>query len=183
MSSVSKLRVPTTSKPHYDGDPSEIEQEGSSFKIKPRGLNIVWGNNTRYWSIPEKNVNEPAELKQVCWLEVTASVPLARLVPGIKYNVSFDVRLKPDAFGWNEIPIHIMAKIGKKGKYKWKSYILGIAKIPPSKIQLILDEPLQVTSAQKDSGDNLYVGLYEVWRGRWKGGLLIDEARVGPAST
>ncbi|KAF5180185.1 Phloem protein 2-like a9 [Thalictrum thalictroides] len=183
MSSVPKLTVSTSTKPHYDGDHDEIEKEGSSFKIKPRGLNIVWGNNTRYWSIPEKIVNKPAELKQVCWLEVTASIPLARLEPGRKYNVSFDVCLKPDAFGWNEIPIYIMAKIGKKGKYKWKPYILGIAKIPPDKIHLTLDEPLEVTSAQKDSNDNLYFGLYEVWSKRWKGGLLIEEARVEPAST
>ncbi|KAF5190383.1 hypothetical protein FRX31_020030 [Thalictrum thalictroides] len=39
------------------------------------------------------------ELKQVCWLEVTTTIPLSELKPG-KYNVSFKVRLKQDAFGY-----------------------------------------------------------------------------------
>ncbi|PIA36672.1 hypothetical protein AQUCO_03300112v1 [Aquilegia coerulea] len=156
------------------------QQEGSSFKIKPQGLSIVWGNDKRYWNIPESG---PAVLIKVCWLEVTAKIPLSKLEPGIKYKVSFDVNLQPDAFGWNEIPIHIMAKIGKKGKYKWKRHVLGVPTNPPSKISISLDEPLQVTPAETNSGDILYFGLYEVWRKRWKGGLLIQEARVEPAST
>ncbi|KAF5196295.1 Phloem protein 2-like [Thalictrum thalictroides] len=112
--SSSIVSVPTTSatKPHYDGDPNEIEQ----------------------------------------------------------------VRLKQDAFGWDKLPIHIIAKIGKKGKYKWQTHFLDIVEHPDRKFPLSLDE-IEVTDAHlKDENDILYFGLYEVWRGRWKGGLVLEEA-------
>ncbi|PIA36671.1 hypothetical protein AQUCO_03300111v1 [Aquilegia coerulea] len=172
-------RVSTfVAKPHYVGDPSKIsyEQDGCAVKIKPQGLNIVWGGtDKRYWKIPDSG---PAVLIQVSWLEVTARIPLSKLDPEKKYKVSFDVSLKADAFGWNEIPIHIMAKIGRRGKYKWQPHVLGVPTNPPFKIPLSLDEPIQITKDEKNSGDSLYFGLYEVWRGTWKGGLQVEEARV-----
>ncbi|KAF9610832.1 hypothetical protein IFM89_025198 [Coptis chinensis] len=166
-----------SAKPHYEGDPNEVELVGPVIKIKPRGLDIIWGNDKRYWRIPTKNDNGSAELIQVCWLEVTALLPLSRLQVGKKYNVRFDVSLKADAFGWNkQTPLYLAAKIGKKGKYKLKSS--SIASSPEAEtINISLGEPLEINEDEKNSGGMLYFGLYELG-GRWKGGLLIKEARV-----
>ncbi|KAF5202514.1 Phloem protein 2-like a9 [Thalictrum thalictroides] len=115
------------------------------------------------------------ELKQVCWLEVTATIPLSELNPG-KYNVSLKVRLKQDVVGWDKLPIQIMAKIGKKGKYKWQTNFLDIIEHPDRKFLLSLDEIVVTIAHLKDKNDIVYFGLYEVWRGRWKGGLVLEEA-------
>ncbi|KAF5935963.1 hypothetical protein HYC85_027092 [Camellia sinensis] len=122
------------------------------ININAKDLKIVWGNDNRYWRTPNES-NQPAELLQVCWLEVTGSCFIDK---GKKYNVTFEVSLTPDAFGWNNTTLYIMAKRGEKGRYTWK------------KLSLILNA----------SDDKLYFGLYEIWKGNWKGGLKIYRAVV-----
>lgn len=125
-----------------------------------------------------KDSNEPVELLQVSWLEVTATV---KLNPGKVYEISFQVELAPDAFGWRDIQAFLMAKVGKKGKYKWTRVKLAQDsnagknfKIPDTNGQ-----PFRIESAGTPDSDNtLHFGLYEVWSGKWKGGLKIYEANV-----
>ncbi|XP_019240765.1 PREDICTED: protein PHLOEM PROTEIN 2-LIKE A9-like isoform X1 [Nicotiana attenuata] len=40
------------------------------YVIYPKAINIVWGNDKRFWKLP-KYEKEDAELIQVDWLEVT----------------------------------------------------------------------------------------------------------------
>ena len=133
------------------------------------------------WSSCRTDSEEPVELIQVSWLEVTGSVD--QLKPGKTYEVTFEVALTADAFGWKDIQVFLMAKVGKKGKYKWAKLKLNQdqsnvkVKIPDNNQKLSIDVP------DGSSDNTLHFGLYEVWSGKWKGGLKIYNARVTAAST
>ncbi|KAM5587175.1 protein PHLOEM PROTEIN 2-LIKE A9-like [Rosa sericea] len=165
-------------KPHYQAEKEEIIKEGDGCIIKPRGLNIVWGNDERYWKIPAKGSagdNDAAELVQVSWLEVTGSVVLT---PGKTYKLNFEVQLLSEAFGWTEIQAFLMTKVGKKGRYTWKRVKVqqqaGTDKflIPKEEDELRIEVP------PGNTDNTLQFGLYEVWSGKWKGGLKIYNAQV-----
>ncbi|KAK3188954.1 hypothetical protein Dsin_028515 [Dipteronia sinensis] len=166
---------------HHDPELDEVtpKESGSEITIRPRGFHIVWGKDTRYWQLPEKGKEEAAELKQVCWLEITGSVDVEA---GKTYSIEFEVSMKPDAFGWSGCPVFMMAKVGKKGKYTWKKITTLDEKrttttssspflIPDTSSRLIIN-PLD--------NNKLFFGLYEVWSGKWKGGLLIHKAIIKP---
>ncbi|XP_062094568.1 protein PHLOEM PROTEIN 2-LIKE A9-like [Humulus lupulus] len=176
----------TTSKAHHDADVNAIiSDDKKEFIFYPRGLNIVWGNDSRYWRIPSepqpRNGKSPtAELIQVSWLEVTGS---QNLETG-KYKIKFYLSLKSDAFGWNGCQVYLMAKIGRRGKYKWSKIQLkdqntsssGSGEGTPFPSD---DFEIEVPStATDDDSKKLYFGLYEVWSGKWKGGLQIHKAVV-----
>ncbi|KAK0578893.1 hypothetical protein LWI29_017900 [Acer saccharum] len=164
----------------------KVSMEGTladetEITIRPRGFNIVWGNDTRYWQLPEKNKEtEVAELKQVSWLEITGSVDVKA---GKTYAIEFQVSMKPDAFGWRGRPVFLMAKVGKKGKYIWKTITTLDEKrtstapfsIPGTNSQLTILVP---NNANAPDNNKLFFGLYEVWSGKWKGGLLIHKAII-----
>ncbi|XP_004293746.1 PREDICTED: protein PHLOEM PROTEIN 2-LIKE A9-like isoform 1 [Fragaria vesca subsp. vesca] len=155
---------------------NEFLFQGGTCVIKPRGLNIVWGNDERYWKIPkETDGDKPVELLQVSWLEVTGSVDGLR--PG-KYKLTFDVKLTADAFGWKDIQVFLMAKVGKKGKYKWARVKLDQG-LNTDKVSIPADTQKLKIEVPNDTTDNtLHFGLYEVWSGKWKGGLEIYNAKV-----
>lgn len=122
--------------------------------------------------------NAAAELIQVSWLEVTGSVD--NLTRGKSYKLAFQVGMTPDAFGWKDIQAFLMAKVGKKGKYKWTRVKLQQDQnqrfeIPDDTQQLTIEVPPEATDT------TLHFGLYEVWSGKWKGGLKIYSAKVTPA--
>ncbi|XP_047178196.1 protein PHLOEM PROTEIN 2-LIKE A9-like [Vigna umbellata] len=153
-------------KPHHTSDENYITKDGDKFVILPRGLNIIWGNDSRYWKIPE---NGPAELIQVSWLEVSGVVNITKAAT---YSVSFEVNVKADGFGWKGTDVLVMAKIGRNGKYKFKANKLNHCQnivIPYERLEIRVDVP-----------SDLHFGLYEVWSGKWKGGLEIIKAVVQP---
>jgi len=121
----------------------------------------------QYRSSDEK----PAELVQVCWLEVTGTTNKS-LKEG-KYKIKFEVSKKTDAYGWDGCPVFMMAKLGKKGRYRWSK--IDLSKVGTDKSPVTSDFDIDV----KGTEDNkLYFGLYEVWTGKWKGGLQIHQAIV-----
>ena len=123
---------------------------------------------------------DPVELLQVSWLEVTGSLDLARLEKGQDYTVSFKLRLKPDAFGWADSPVYLLAKPGKSGPYNWKRSDLSLLK--PGEITSVpQNSVLKFTVPEKFAADDkLLFGMYEIWKGRWKGGLVIHEVVIEP---
>ncbi|TKY73155.1 PHLOEM PROTEIN 2 A9 [Spatholobus suberectus] len=157
-------------KPHHTSDRScIIPLGGDKFEIQPRGLNIVWGNDSRYWKIPDQG---PAELIQVSWLEVSGMVTVSNPK---KYKVTFDVKVKDDGFGWNGTDVLVMAKIGKTGKYQYK-----VTNLTPGQNVTIPTEELLIEVTNSTLPVDLHFGLYEVWSGKWKGGLEIIKAEVSP---
>lgn len=116
-----------------------------------------------------------AELIQVSWLEVTGSVTLE---PVTRYEIKFKLSFKRDAFGWSGAPIFMMAKVGKKGKYKWRR-LKELDTLPKDPILVPTDDSFTIDPVPSNTPDlRLYFGLYEVWSGKWKGGLKIHEAII-----
>ncbi|KAG5234391.1 hypothetical protein OIU77_000200 [Salix suchowensis] len=164
----------SSNKPHHDAEPDEILKEAGSntWKFKPRGFNIIWGSDKRYWNVPEKGIVQPAELLKVCWLEVTGTTKES--LPKGKYEIKFNLQVKPGAFGLSDSPIFMMAKVGKRGRYKWRKI-----KLPQtSDSSSATTDPFQIEVDEAREDNKLYFGLYEVWNGKWKGGLLIHGATV-----
>ncbi|PRQ30003.1 putative phloem protein [Rosa chinensis] len=165
-------------KPHWQAEKEEIikqDEQGDNYRIKPRGLNIVWGNDERYWKIPAKRTEDPAELVQVSWLEVTGSVD--ELKPGKGYDLTFEVGLAGDAFGWKDIQVFLMAKVGKKGRYKWTRVKLDQDRTN-ERVTIPYNQKLSIDVPAGTRDTTLHFGLYEVWSGKWKGGLKIYNAKV-----
>ncbi|CBI27175.3 unnamed protein product, partial [Vitis vinifera] len=168
--------------PHHDAEePPQLQSKDGKLMatFNPRQLNVIWGRDPRYWKMPEKNSGGPAELLQVCWLEVSGSVPIRSAPIGTKFKITFQVSFKSDAFGWNNCPVYVMAKFGKKGKYTWTKISLRTDNsqptniLPPDGLEIVTKE---ATTANVN--DTIYFGLYEVWSGKWKGGLELHNAMV-----
>ncbi|XP_022955086.1 protein PHLOEM PROTEIN 2-LIKE A9-like [Cucurbita moschata] len=172
------------SSPHHKGDQKAIEKiKNKKTIIYPKGLDITWGKDDRYWRLPSqyRNMKDPsaaAELLQVSWLEVTCSTD--NVEAGKSYRVGFNVSMAPAAFGWKGCDVYIMAKIGKAGRFVYKKMSLENKCSVPNKFSMP-EEGLIITVKPPPSslGDHcLYFGMYEVWSGRWKGGLKIHHAFV-----
>lgn len=116
-----------------------------------------------------------AELLQVSWLEVTCSTDNVEV--GKSYKVGFNLSMTAAAFGWKGCTVYIMAKIGKAGMFVYKKVCLDTKEtnfdMPEEGLVITVKPP---TSSPGDN--HLYFGMYEVWSGRWKGGLKIHHAFV-----
>jgi hypothetical protein len=128
----------------------------------------------------------PAELKMVSWLEVTGSYD--KIEPGKTYRIGFKISFTADATGWDQAPVFMSAKIGKKGRTIWKrikSVNNNFDKLKggtgPVNIPDETDGRFEIFVSPKvaiNQDTKLQFGLYEVWTGKWKTGLLIYEAFV-----
>ncbi|XVE88462.1 hypothetical protein DITRI_Ditri19aG0071500 [Diplodiscus trichospermus] len=173
-----------SSKPHHDAEADAVSDKGNHWELKPRGLNIVWGNDQRYWRIPSRTSsstgndgNEAAELLQVCWLEITGSIKPPDVVP-TSYQISFWLSFKSDASGWSGAPVFLMAKVGRKGRYKWKR-LTELDKLPKEATEFpSSNDPFVVDVPPNHIDTTLFFGLYEVWSGKWKKGLRVHKAIV-----
>ncbi|KAK6154805.1 hypothetical protein DH2020_009053 [Rehmannia glutinosa] len=118
-----------------------------------------------------------AELNQVYWLEVTGCVDKTR---GDKiYEVGFHVSLTPDAFGWGDVPLYLMVKRGKDGKFVWKKFFMDHHTDDQGRCYITGNSTqAQNMGAQDSDVSKLYFGLYEAWSGKWKGGLKIHHAVI-----
>lgn len=167
--------------PHYKPDRTKmvpIPDKDGKFIIKPCALDIVWGGDSRYWRKPA-NETDTAELLQVSWLEVSGSIDLDKLRVGQEYRLSFKVTLKPDAFGWADSPVYLMAKPGKGAPHNWKKTEL---RSQGTAFEIPRDPDLKFKVPDKVDGEKLQFGMYEIWKGRWKGGLIIHEVIIEPFS-
>ncbi|KAH6763646.1 hypothetical protein C2S51_014895 [Perilla frutescens var. frutescens] len=165
--------------PHHDGKKEPIEFQANNgencMKINPSDLKIIWGKDSRYWKVPEVGEEGDAELYQVSWLEVTGCVKVTD--PKKEYEVGFNISLTPDAFGWSGSPVYILVKRGKSGKFRGSKFPLDNLKEGENDKQVKAPMPEKNKEDDEDS-KLIYFGLYEVWRGKWKGGLKIHHAFI-----
>ncbi|KAK4709921.1 hypothetical protein AABB24_023567 [Solanum stoloniferum] len=160
---------------HYEGNHiSEELEKGTVFKIYPAAFNIVWGKDERYWKLPQEK-EDPATLVQVSWLEVTGWCD--KVEKGTKYEVKFKVKLTPDSFGFNELPLYFMVKSGSKNLWK-KIYLTKDANVESNGSYLVPNNLTITTTDSPYEDSKLCFGLYEVWSGKWKGGLIIQEVII-----
>ncbi|KAM0950789.1 putative phloem protein [Dioscorea sansibarensis] len=151
-----------------------------SFEIDPQGLSIIWGNDNRYWKINGYGT-DPAELVQVCWLEVTGTIPVGEgfLEKGKEYKLIFNLELKPDAFGWKESPVYFMVKPAQQRGRRWKKCDLGSGQ-PHSRM---FEAPGDgIIFKVPNDAVTISFGMYETWKGTWKGGLKIHSVRFVPVN-
>ncbi|XP_038877535.1 protein PHLOEM PROTEIN 2-LIKE A9-like [Benincasa hispida] len=155
--------------------PSE-KDEHENVIIPPRDLKIAWGSDDTQWEIEKGNIEEEsyAEAIKVTWLEVKAIYKGAKA--GSKYRIGFKVGLKPDAFGWDNSPVFLMAKVGESGSYAWKRLYFNTRDLKTKAVNFPSNFEINIPSSAEDT--TLYFGLYEIWGGRWKGGLRIYHAFV-----
>ncbi|XP_011000217.1 PREDICTED: protein PHLOEM PROTEIN 2-LIKE A9-like isoform X3 [Populus euphratica] len=144
------------------------EGTGSSFPSISSNMKNLFGRRSKG--------DGPAELQEVCWLDVTGSMTATK---GKAYEISFILSMnEKNSFGWED-PVYVMARIGEKGEYTR-------VKIDLSKLGLkeeeFPEEKCRVDFRSDENSENnkktLYFGLYEVWTNHWKGGLRIHEAIV-----
>jgi Phloem protein 2 len=114
----------------------------------------------------------------VCWLDVNGSISLRKLNPNTDYKLQFRLHLKPDAFGWNESPVYLMVKVGKTGKPTWRS--VDLRQYPYGKTFHVPNDKnaLKFRFDRETKNEKLIFGLYEVWSGKWKGGLIIEDVLI-----
>ncbi|KAL3654581.1 hypothetical protein CASFOL_001566 [Castilleja foliolosa] len=164
--------------PHHLANPSVKSNKAQDMQgktiIHPKDLNIVWGEDNRYWDVPNKE-NNAAKLHQVSWFEVAGSVDGTSR--NKKYDVGFRLSLAPDAFGFESSPIYLMVKRGKEGKFAWVKVFLNPKETSEFEVTRSLMKADE-QEAQKSGDDKVYFGLYEVWSGKWKGGLMIHHAFI-----
>ncbi|EXC24754.1 hypothetical protein L484_018468 [Morus notabilis] len=82
------------------------EMAKTCYMLYAKDLSIIWGDDSRYWRwlLPEGtscHTNKMAELINVCWLEVHGNFDTTKLSHETLYEVSFVVKLKSNASGWN----------------------------------------------------------------------------------
>ncbi|KAJ1692992.1 hypothetical protein LUZ63_009690 [Rhynchospora breviuscula] len=161
---------------------SSIAHEGTSkvgdeVIVSPLELDIVWGEDSRYWHIDRNR--RIAELKQVCWLHVGGRVKMKDLHPDTKYKLEFKIRMKKDAFGWNNSPVYIGVKPGEGNERNgvWASVDLSRIETGEQKISSI-PSCLEFTTPSDVADGEVSFILLEIWKLGWKGGLVIDEVVI-----
>lgn len=167
---------------HYKGKISDKlvihDEEKTTLTIKPKALDITWGADPRYWKFSSNDDASPVELLQVSWLQVNGKAELSYFLPDKEYAVKFKVELKPDNFGWAGRPVYLMVKIDHSQRL-WKKADLSMN--PPGTEFAVPIDPLLTFKVPKDaSGKMVEFGMYEIWKGRWKGGLVIKEVVIEP---
>ncbi|ERN14807.1 protein PHLOEM PROTEIN 2-LIKE A9 [Amborella trichopoda] len=158
------------------------EQITESKVLKATDLDIAWGGDERYWRwIPrgkitgESNSTETvAELLQVSWLEVSARVPAKMFLPSTKYEVTFHIIWKPDAFGWKDVEVYVVVWFKNKEPVDYVQ--VDLQKSKEQTVPLELGSVSFTTPANLE--DDMIFGLYEVWSQQWKGGLVILGAKI-----
>lgn len=89
----------------------------------------------------------------------------------------FVLSLTPEAFGWeSSFPVYVMVKRGKDGKFAANKYNLTSFKHNSERFEISCK--LKNKTKGNQESKELYFGLYEVWSGKWKGGLRIHSVIV-----
>ncbi|XP_065854387.1 protein PHLOEM PROTEIN 2-LIKE A2-like [Euphorbia lathyris] len=170
--------------PHWKSDGSSEYGEGGSYKIGVKGLNIIWGNDPRFWQfikLSEEDIRltgckEGAVLLQVNWIEVTGKIPI-RLENSCprKLEILYMVKFREDAFGWHSIAI------------KFKLKFNGEEKIKSHNLELFRDNNEKSRWHEINGGDFtiqkdgvLEFGMFEVETDWWKGGIILAGVKIKP---
>ncbi|KAL7089674.1 hypothetical protein ACP275_13G198600 [Erythranthe tilingii] len=157
-----------------------VDQESNHncFILFARDLSITWGEDDRFWHWPllKESSDESlavAELLDVCWLEVHGKFEIANLSPGATYEISFVVKLKDPAYGW-ENPVNLRLTLPDGSKQEHKENLM---EKPRGKwIEITAGE---LKSSAEKAGE-MEFSLYEYEGGKWKKGLLIKGVAIRP---
>ncbi|KAF3958685.1 hypothetical protein ACB098_07G051500 [Castanea mollissima] len=178
------------SNPHRKAESSRVEvdpKHQGSFKVPINALNIIWGNDPRFWQLISLSEEETqltgfkdgAVLLQVNWIEVTGKIPssnFSKEAPASKYEIYYIVKFKVDAFGWHSVPIKFKVRIN--GEETVKSMNLESYR---EKNDVWHEIPGGEFSVVKErSAGNVEFGMFEVESDWWKGGMVLAGIKIKP---
>ncbi|CAM0958571.1 unnamed protein product [Alopecurus aequalis] len=157
-----------------------VDKNGNNcFMLFPRDMSIAWAENPDYWSwqpMEEGSDHDVgikvAELKNVCWLEITGKQELSHLTPGVTYEVIFEAMLKRKSSGWH-VPVDLRLKFPDGRVQEQKESLQE--RYSEEQLQLKVAD----VEAKKGLEGELVVSLSE-HGGHWKRGLIIKGIRITP---
>nr|GMD32045.1 F-box protein PP2-B10-like [Ipomoea batatas] len=118
----------------------EKESGKKCYMLAAKSLQIVWGNDTRYWkwiSLAESRFSEAVELLDVCWFEIWGKINTKMLSPGTNYAAYLVFTARPGITGFESQPLEASIRIGEqeattrtvyldpKGVVSWPRHSLG----------------------------------------------------------
>ncbi|CAN6446344.1 unnamed protein product [Victoria cruziana] len=113
-----------------------------SLIVSPQSVWICWGENPSYWKVsptPKSRFSQKAELLEVCWLQIQATVDTGVLDKDTTYSLLRKVRLNPgsaDLIRWED--------------EQWLALEMG--RFKPSEVSREISANLLDTSGQWKSG-------------------------------
>ncbi|XP_068657409.1 uncharacterized protein PHLOEM PROTEIN 2-LIKE A4-like [Aristolochia californica] len=178
---------------HYIAPPMgtyyNIRKEGKvdTLFISAKALNIVWGNDRRYWqwkALHELQGFKPevgAELEQVNWIQVTGKLDSSKVPEFFSdtrsktYEIIWVVSFNVDAFGWKRTPIKF--KVASGEQLKQRSEKLEPYRKKSSRWHEISGGEFTVGYGRKGLVD---FGMYETESDWWKGNMVLAGVKIRP---
>lgn len=115
-----------------------------------------------------------ADLNQVCWLEATGTLELAKPQT---YEIIYHIKFKDDAFGWNGVPVTFRL-VTPEGQRKEISRVMESDSKRRSKGWREIHGGEFSLSTQ--TGGKVEFGMYEIESQKWKGGMLLAGVTIRP---
>ncbi|CAK9187152.1 unnamed protein product [Ilex paraguariensis] len=175
------------STPHWKGNPSIISTQDfmGCLKIPVRALNIIWGNDSRFWewiNLSDEDTRsigfqEAAVLLQVNWIEVTGKFDLNKLFRNTTYNIYYAMKFHDDAFGWRLSPIKF--KVGIAGEVSEVIHELESYRAKQNKWHEV---PGGEFTVPNDTAGSVEFGMFEVDTQYWKGCMVLGGVLIKPKS-
>ncbi|KAG0451343.1 hypothetical protein HPP92_013743 [Vanilla planifolia] len=150
------------------------------FILYARELEIIWGEDLRYWNwfyIKENSdvEIEVARLIAVCWLEVRGIFDTSYLNPDVTYEVKFLVMME-NGHGWN-VPIKLNLKL-PDGSVQQHEEVLN-----EKQISQWFELKAGEFSASKEQAGEIEFSLCEVEERNWKSGLVVKGVVIRPKNS
>ncbi|RWR81931.1 protein PHLOEM PROTEIN 2-LIKE A1 [Cinnamomum micranthum f. kanehirae] len=171
------------SSPHWTAHTSdhEINEQNNEICISAKALNIIWGNDNRYWqwtSLPHNEINFSvgAELLQVNWIEVTGKLDFSRFKSTGEHEIVYLLKFKVDAFGWHSSPIKFKV-MTSDGKETVHAEILEHYRKVSDNWHEIRGGKFMVPSGHHGA---VHFGMYETESEWWKGSMILGGVKIRP---
>ncbi|XP_048130402.1 lectin-like isoform X3 [Rhodamnia argentea] len=147
------------------------------FMLFARELAITWGDDNRYWgwrTVKESgNVDvEVAELRSVCWLEISGKFRTIMLSPKTLYEVSLVAFMTESSRGWR-LPVNINLTLPDKSKLE---HAESLQEMPRGKWRNIWMG--KFTTSSENIGEITF--CISEYSGNWKQGLLVKGVAFQP---
>lgn len=170
------------SNPHWRADSPLIKKD--PFNVPARGLNIVWGNYSRYWQwnkIKEEErkiqAEEAAVLLQVNWLEVTGKIDLNNsFVANQAYTIYYVIKFRADAFGWHSAPIKFKVRVNGE-ETGHETHVLESYRVKHDEWHEVPGGDFVVPTKAEGSVE---FGMFEIDSDWWKGSMVIAGIKISP---
>ncbi|CAH2078498.1 unnamed protein product [Thlaspi arvense] len=150
------------------------KRNSNCFMLFPKSLSIIWSDDPTYWtwSQNKETTVDEAELKNVCWLDISGKFDTKNLTPGITYEVVFQVKIVDPAYGW-ETPVNVKL-VFPNGEQEHKVSLRDIPRHQWVDIRVGEFKP------EKNSAGEITFSMYEHETGVWKKGLVLKSVAIRP---